>query len=67
MTPEQYEKVGQLFHAALELPPDRRSAFLSGACDADAGLRHEVESLLLAHDQAGDFVEGPPATWRGSG
>ncbi len=32
MTPEQYEKVGQLFHAALELPPDRRSAFLSGAC-----------------------------------
>jgi predicted ATPase/serine/threonine protein kinase len=65
MTPEQYERVGQLFHAALELPPDRRAAFLSGACDTDADLRHEVESLLRAHDQAGDFVEGPPATMAG--
>jgi predicted ATPase len=65
MTPEQYEKVGELFHAALDLPRDRRSAFLSGACAADADLRHDVESLLLAHDQAGDFVEGPPATMAG--
>jgi predicted ATPase len=65
MNPDQYEKVGQLFHAALELPRERRSTFLNGACEADPDLRQEVESLLLAHDQAGDFVEGPAATVAG--
>ena len=58
MNPERYEKVGQLFHAALELPRDERSAFLSGACGADEDLRQEVESLLAAHEKAGDFVAG---------
>ena len=56
MNAEQYEKVGQLFHAALELPREGRSAFLSGACGGDEELRQEVESLLAAHEQAGDFV-----------
>src|SRR6185436_4515534 len=59
MNSEQYEKVGQLFHAALELPRESRSAFLSGACGADEDLRLEVESLLDAHERAGDFVAGP--------
>jgi len=61
MTPEQYEKIGQLFHAAMELPPERRAAFLSGAC-SDAELRREVESLLTAHERAGDFVATPAVT-----
>ena len=56
MNAEQYEKVGQLFHAALELPRESRSAFLRGACGGDEELRQEVESLLAAHEQAGDFV-----------
>jgi predicted ATPase/serine/threonine protein kinase len=58
MNPEQYEKVGQLFHQALELPLERRAAFLSGACATDEDLRQEVESLLAAHENAGDFVAG---------
>jgi predicted ATPase/serine/threonine protein kinase/Tfp pilus assembly protein PilF len=62
MTPEEYEKVGHLFHAALELPRERRSAFLSGACGANGDLRREVESLLAAHDNAGDFASSPPFT-----
>jgi predicted ATPase/serine/threonine protein kinase len=59
MNSEQYEKIGQLFHAALELPCERRPAFLSGACGADDNLRQEVESLLDAHEKAGDFVATP--------
>jgi len=61
MTSERHEKIGQLFHAALELPAESRMAFLSAACGADADLRKEVESLLEAHDQAGDFATAPPA------
>ena len=59
MNPQQYQKVGQLYHEALDLPAERRSAFLDRACAGDEGLRHEVESLLGAHQQAGDFIESP--------
>ena len=64
MNPEQYERVGELFHAALELPRERRSAFLRGACGADESLRREVESLLVAHEQAGSFVAAPAGKCR---
>jgi predicted ATPase/serine/threonine protein kinase len=60
MTSERYEKIGQLFHAALELPAANRAAFVSGACGVDLDLRREVESLLEAHDRAGDFATAPP-------
>ena len=59
MTPEQYQRVGQLFHAALELTPDGRLAFLADACGGDEALREEVESLLTAHDKAGEFIAMP--------
>ena len=59
MTPEQYQRVGQLYHAALDLPREIRSSFLDGACAGDDELRREVESLLRAHDDAGDFIAGP--------
>ena len=62
MTSERYERIGQLFHAALELPAESRAAFLSGACGVDVDLRKEVESLLDAHDKAGDFATAPPAS-----
>ena len=61
MTSERYEKIGQLFHAALELPAKSRVAFLSGACGLDVELRQEVETLLEAHDKAGDFATAPPS------
>jgi serine/threonine protein kinase len=57
MTPDQYEQIGRLFHAALELPRPDRSAFVAGACDGNERLRREVESLLVAHDRAGSFGE----------
>jgi len=59
MTPEQYERVGQLFHAALDLSTEQRPAFLSEACGDDEDMRWEVESLLVAHARAGDFVATP--------
>src|SRR5688572_16390989 len=58
MNAEQYEKIGQLFHAALDLPRDRRPDFLRTACATDEELQ-QVESLLAAHEQAGDFASIP--------
>jgi tRNA A-37 threonylcarbamoyl transferase component Bud32 len=49
-----------VFAGALALPPHERDAFLARACGPDAALRLAVESLLRAHDAAGDFFAPPP-------
>ena len=59
MTPERYEQIGQIYDAALELTHDERAAFIDRACGADEELRREVESLVEAHEQAGDFIAEP--------
>src|SRR5262245_28281831 len=61
MKPERYQQVGQLYHAALELETDERASFLDGACGDDDELRREVESLLLAREQADGFIAGKVA------
>ena len=48
-----------LAEAAARNSPAERAAYLDGACRGDDGLRAEVEKLLLAHDQAGAFLENP--------
>ncbi len=46
-----------IFGEALRLSvPAERQAYLDQACAGDLALRQEVESLLSAHDQAGDFL-----------
>ncbi len=61
MTPEQYRRVGELYHAAMELAPEARVDFLAGACGGDDELRREVESLLQARQQADGFITGKVA------
>jgi tetratricopeptide (TPR) repeat protein len=41
-----------LLAAALELPADKRPAFLAAACAGDPALRHRLESLLASHHKA---------------
>ncbi len=59
MTPERWEQIKRLFHAALEHEPAQRSVFLASACADDGPLRNEVESLLASHEQAESFIETP--------
>ena len=59
MTPQQYERLTELFHAALEIAPDERTAFLDQVSDGDVDVRRELESLLDSHEQ-GTFAEKPP-------
>lgn len=46
MDPERWRKIEQLYHLALEQEPAQRNRFLAEACQGDAELRGEVESLL---------------------
>src|SRR5260370_9416266 len=56
MTPERWQQVGRLYQEALELNPEERTVFLPQACGNDLDLRQEVESLLAAKSEAGDFL-----------
>ncbi len=60
MTPERWQQVDRLLEQALEQESDRRDAFLDEACNGDAALRQEVESLLSAHGKAEGFTEAGP-------
>ena len=46
----------KIFLQALEQEPSRRPAYVEAVCGNNPSLRQEVESLLRAHKQAGDFL-----------
>ncbi len=54
---EPQKPVGAIFDAAIELPPERRAAYVLAACASDDALRQRVEALLRAHDSAGAFMD----------
>src|SRR5260370_39290530 len=45
-----------VFTEALRLRPEERDRYLDKACKADVEFRRRVEALLLAYEQAGDFL-----------
>ncbi len=48
----------RIFARAIEIDStSARADYVAEACGDDDGLRNEVVSLLLAHDQAGDFLD----------
>ena len=59
MTPEEWKKVSEIYHAASELSPESLAEFLEVACDGDPTLRREVESLLAADSEASGFIAEP--------
>jgi len=46
LSPDRWDAVERLYHAARARPFDERSTFVADACTGDEELRHEVESLL---------------------
>src|SRR5438477_2465427 len=63
---EHQKPVGAIFDAAIELPPERRAAYVLAACAGEDLLRQRVEALLRAHDSAGTFMDSLAVVPRGS-
>jgi serine/threonine protein kinase len=59
MTPERWQKIDRVLQSALELRREERAGFLEEACAGDTKLRSDVESFMVAHEQAGGFIETP--------
>ena len=57
MTPERWQQIERLYHAALERAPAERPAFLDAVCADDADLRAEVDSLVAAAARGDTFLE----------
>src|SRR5262245_48482564 len=51
--------VETLLFAALDKPEAERTAFLDSACAGNTELRRQVEKLLAAHANAGNFLQKP--------
>jgi serine/threonine protein kinase len=58
VTPDQWAKVNDLFHAAIEQTPDARGAWLTAAAGDDPDVIREVHALIAAHEGEPDFLEG---------
>ena len=54
------KQIEDIYHGALQKGPgNARAAYLTEACGENAELRSQVEALLRADEQAGDFLEVP--------
>jgi serine/threonine protein kinase/formylglycine-generating enzyme required for sulfatase activity len=53
------QSVEELFGAALDLPVERRAAFLDEACRELPEIRRRVEALLEENDRLGGFLNQP--------
>jgi adenylate cyclase len=57
MDPERWQQVKEIFHMALGREPEKRASFLDSACEGDAALRAEVESLIGSHEEPDGFLD----------
>jgi hypothetical protein len=56
---DRLDRAAGILDCALELGINERPAYLKGACGGDASFRNEVEAMLAAHEEAGDFLAAP--------
>ncbi len=45
-----WQRVEEIFHRALDMPPDARAAFLGEYCGGSADLEREVREILSSYD-----------------
>jgi eukaryotic-like serine/threonine-protein kinase len=63
----QEQSAEEIFGAALDLPPEQRSAYLVRACRGSSELRSLVEELLFDYRRMGNFLDDPLLAANGAG
>jgi serine/threonine protein kinase len=59
MEQAHWNRLQQIYHQAVALPPQEREAFLESACAPDLNLLREVQALLKAVDSCGGILDCP--------
>ncbi len=57
MNAERWCRINELFHQAVQMPPDEREAYLVRACSDDEALLRELQDLLRHHEDPAPFLE----------
>jgi eukaryotic-like serine/threonine-protein kinase len=55
----RWQRIESIYHAALDLDPERRAEFVQQSCGDDEPLRQEVLSLLAESDDEESFLDAP--------
>ena len=59
---DRWERLTDLYHAAVALPADERTVLLAEECGDDAVLQADVARMIAAHDRASaGRLAQPPA------
>ena len=66
----KFKEIEEIYHSAIEKEPGpEREKYLDAACGSNTPLRANIEALLKANDEAGNFLEAlvldDTATWEG--
>jgi dienelactone hydrolase len=56
MPTDHWQLVERIFTEAEALPAGQRAGFLARTCGPNTGMRDEIDSLLTAAEQSGDFL-----------
>ena len=59
MEPAHWERLQEIYHQALALPPPECDAFLETACAGDLDLLRELKTLLKPADSRGSILDSP--------
>src|SRR5690606_30232794 len=62
LTAADWDRIGEIFDEATNLPAEARSAFIAQAAGGNAAMIAELESLLAAHARAG-MLDRPAIRW----
>src|SRR5882757_7964285 len=58
MEPHSWDRIQEIYHSALPIPPGQRCDFVARECDFDPVLTKQICSLLKA-DASSEFLEAP--------
>ena len=61
LTPAQWQRLEELYHAALAVSPADRPVLLDRACGGDEELRRAIDELIDSDSQTAGFLDGSPA------
>lgn len=61
MDQQRFARLREVFHAACDLAPAARDAYIDNACDGDSSLREEVHALFDLEQRAGAGRLAAPA------
>ena len=59
MKPPNWDRIQEIYAAALALPSSERSSHIANACAGDSDLARDIVELLEARDSAGDVLNSP--------